>query len=157
MADQEKGKGFSLRKKRRQGGDGAPSEPSNRREGGRPRNNQREAQGATGSSNNDPNGNSTDPRVRSRPRPGGQTSDIVKKRYSIRYNALPDFSNADAPPMPGVPKIPQIFDTDGGRAESPAPKSQGVDLRALNDPSLEAEQCKHINEVRVQQVISDKH
>ena len=88
-------------------------------------------------------GDSTDPRdakSRERSRPGGATSDIIKKRYSIRYNQLPDFSQSDAPPLPGVPKLPQGYAQDGGRDASPAEQNRGADLRALKDSSLRAEE-----------------
>jgi len=88
-------------------------------------------------------GNSTDPRAaksRERSKPGGATSDIIKKRYSIRYNQLPDFSQGDAPPLPGVPTLPQGYSQDGGRDASPAQQNRGADLRALKDSSLRAEE-----------------
>lgn len=88
-------------------------------------------------------GNSTDPRAaksRERSKPGGATSDIIKKRYSIRYNQLPDFGQGDAPPLPGVPKLPQGYGQDGGRDTSPAQQDRGADLRALKDSSLRAEE-----------------
>ena len=90
-----------------------------------------------------PAGDSTDRRPakdRERSRPGGATSDIIKKRYSIRYNQLPDFNQADAPPLPGVPKLPQGYAQDGGRDDSPARQNRGADLRALKDSSLRAEE-----------------
>jgi len=90
-----------------------------------------------------PAGNSTDQRSakdRDRSKPGGATSDIIKKRYSIRYNQLPDFGQGDVPPLPGVPKLPQGYTQDGGREDSPARQNRGADLRALKDSSLRAEE-----------------
>ncbi|KAJ5965192.1 uncharacterized protein N7479_005068, partial [Penicillium vulpinum] len=70
------------------------------------------------------------------------TSDLVKRRYSTRFNTAPEF-DGDAPPVPALPtQVP------GGRGlapaaiprqpspsdpNSPAPK---VDLNALRDPGL---------------------
>ena len=76
------------------------------------------------------------------PRPkmgGGGTSDLVKRRYSTRFNQLPDFSNADAPPVPSLP-IPQ----QKRRSRTPSPTKQGVivDITALKDPHLQVDKCK---------------
>lgn len=77
------------------------------------------------------------------------TSDLVKRRYSTRFNAAPDF-NTSAPPVPALPTSPPTGDgslsppaavprkpspVDGS---APAPK---VDLNALCDPSLPVERC----------------
>lgn len=81
--------------------------------------------------------------ARQRPRPGGQTSDLVKRRYSTRFTTLGDFRNADAPPIPEVPT--------GGSNPSTQQKSQTsstavhkieVDLTALRDTDLRADDCK---------------
>lgn len=74
------------------------------------------------------------------------TSDLVKRRYSTRFNPAPDF-DANAPPVPLLPPQP------GGLAPaaisrkpsasdlaSEAPK---VDLNALRDPSLPVDRCKY--------------
>lgn len=82
----------------------------------------------------------------------GATSDLVKRRYSTRFNAAPDF-DANAPPVPALPPpVPgggygglaaptaisrQPSPADGGAA--PIPK---VDLNALRDPSLPVERCR---------------
>ncbi|CAG8903279.1 unnamed protein product [Penicillium egyptiacum] len=71
------------------------------------------------------------------------TSDLVKRRYSTRFNSAPEF-DSKAPPVPAlptqvpggrgglvpgaIPRIPSPADPN-----SPAPK---VDLNALRDPSL---------------------
>ena len=70
---------------------------------------------------------------------GGGTSDLVKRRYSTRFNQLPDFSNADAPPMPNLP-VPQLK----RRSRTPSPTKQRVtvDVTALKDPTLQADKCK---------------
>ncbi|KGO37610.1 Vacuolar protein sorting-associated protein 51 [Penicillium expansum] len=71
------------------------------------------------------------------------TSDLVKRRYSTRFNGAPEF-DSNAPPVPALPT--QVPGGRGGLApaaiprlpspadpNSPAPK---VDLNALRDPSL---------------------
>lgn len=81
--------------------------------------------------------------ARQRPRPGGHTSDLVKRRYSTRFTTLGDFRNADAPPIPTFPT--------GGSNQSTQQKSQtsstavhkiDVDLDALRDTDLRADDCK---------------
>ena len=73
-----------------------------------------------------------------RPKAGG-TSDLVKRRYSTRFNQLPDFNNADAPPMPNLP-LPQQHRRS--RTPSPAKQKASVDVTALKDPRLQADKCK---------------
>ncbi|GFN18718.1 exocyst subunit EXO84 [Aspergillus tubingensis] len=70
----------------------------------------------------------------------GATSDLVKRRYSTRFNQVPDF-DVSAPPVPGLPKAPATY---GGlsppeTSRRPSTESSGppkVDLNALRDPSL---------------------
>ncbi|KAJ5184079.1 hypothetical protein N7492_001695 [Penicillium capsulatum] len=83
---------------------------------------------------------------RERAAQNGATSDLVKRRYSTRFNA-PDF-DANVPPVPSLPPpaAPGAFGGLGPSAAprqpspfdgaSPAPK---VDLHALRDPSLPVE------------------
>lgn len=70
---------------------------------------------------------------------GGGTSDLVKRRYSTRFTQLPEFSNADAPPVPSLP-VPQ----QKRRSRTPSPTKQkvAVDVAALRDPRLQADNCK---------------
>lgn len=81
--------------------------------------------------------------IRQRPRPGGHTSDLVKRRYSTRFTTLGDFTNADAPPIPSLPSgdlkqpVQPKYQTD--LAQSP---KIDVDLAVLRDTELEAEKCK---------------
>ena len=93
-------------------------------------------------------GNSLDvPRERAQQQQSAATSDLVKRRYSTRFNQLPDFS-AGAPPVPGIPQIPQQY--ANGRGPSPRrPGTAGsrgpqapidVDVNALRDPNLQNEQ-----------------
>lgn len=73
-------------------------------------------------------------------RPGEKTADLIKRRYSTRFAQLPDFNQADAPPLPN------------GRLQAENPKlnlpvpgpaiSVNVDVAALKDPHLDPEKCK---------------
>src|SRR6266498_3124012 len=78
---------------------------------------------------------------------GDDTSDFVKRRYSTRFNALPDFSSG-APPVPGIPSIPARYADQVPRPGSRDRPSTGgsqpirVDLHALRDPALQADKCK---------------
>lgn len=136
MADQEKSKGFSLRKKNErrlppQEKD-RPSPPADRSRNPRRENYERD-------------GDVARPRETSQQRlkARGATSDFVKKRYSVRYNQPPNIGNGDASATPGVPKIPQDF-LPGGTFEDSAfaPKSRGLDQKTLMDPQLDSEQRK---------------
>ena len=73
-----------------------------------------------------------------RPKAGG-TSDLVKRRYSTRFNQLPDFNNVDAPPIPNLP-VPH----QKRRSRTPSPTRQriAIDEVALKDPRLQADKCK---------------
>ena len=136
MADQERSKDFSLRKKHdrgyrdlRQLGNGRPDrhQPSSK---------------SSSQTRPEPEGSSTDPRARPRLRTNDTTSNLVKKRYSIRYNQAPDFSQG-APPVPGIPKIPAAFAQQDGAPDAEAPTAhRGVDIRMLRDPDLQSDQCK---------------
>ncbi|KAL1969188.1 hypothetical protein VTN77DRAFT_442 [Rasamsonia byssochlamydoides] len=78
---------------------------------------------------------------REKPQQSGATSDLVKKRYSSRFNQPPDL-DPDAPPVPSLPQ-----DSKGYGGSSPAGRTpqEGtsqpprVDLKALRDPSLPVE------------------
>ncbi|KAL7915879.1 Cullin repeat-like-containing domain protein [Trichoderma velutinum] len=76
-----------------------------------------------------------------RPRPvgaGGKTSDLVKRRFSSRFNNLPPEFDAAAPPVPSLPPL-ERYNTD---YQPPPPSRAGpgaapvVDLKALRDPNL---------------------
>ncbi|KAL8880089.1 MAG: hypothetical protein Q9198_002433 [Flavoplaca austrocitrina] len=67
---------------------------------------------------------------RERPgRAGGNTADLVKRRYSTRFVQPADFNNTDAPP------IPKLHLPDTGSIPSIT-----VDKAALKDPNLDPEQ-----------------
>ena len=66
------------------------------------------------------------------------TSDLVKRRYSTRFTSLPDFSNADAPPVPSVPTIPAQFAQPDSRPSSSRQNQKlQLDTNALKDPNLQ--------------------
>lgn len=70
------------------------------------------------------------------------TSDLVKRRYSTRFNQVPDF---DAPPpVPGLPPGfgglgPPTASNNGPLNDPSAPPE--VDLNALRDSSLPVDRC----------------
>lgn len=74
------------------------------------------------------------------------TSDLVKRRYSTRFNQVPDF-DASAPPVPGLPPGAAKY----GALAPPATKARPstdksgppvVDLDVLRDPSLPVDRCE---------------
>ncbi|KAF7947782.1 hypothetical protein EAE96_008861 [Botrytis aclada] len=74
-----------------------------------------------------------------RPQPGGKTSDLVKRRYSTRFNNLPSDFDPSAPPLPSVPNLPAQYAPANDRSRGPSPaRGPGlvVDQRALRDPNL---------------------
>lgn len=95
-------------------------------------------------------GQASIPAGRDRAPQSAATSDLVKRRYSTRFNGAPDL-DANAPPVPALPSSPpggygglgppatiprQPSPADG---TAPAPK---VDLDALRDPGLGVERCR---------------
>ena len=72
-------------------------------------------------------------------RPGGNTADLVKRRYSTRFAQLPDFSHADAPPLPNGPSFAK--QQIKGLQASGQTQDISVDIGALRDPHLDAEKC----------------
>ncbi|KAL9611077.1 MAG: hypothetical protein Q9167_004249 [Letrouitia subvulpina] len=67
-------------------------------------------------------------------RHGGNASDLVKRRYSTRFAQLPDFTKAEAPPIPNANFANQQTKQDYLVA-APA-RSINVDVTAFKDPSL---------------------
>jgi exocyst complex component 8 len=81
------------------------------------------------------------PRERNAP---SETSDLVKRRYSTRYNQLPDFSNLDNPPVPSLPGALKRSSQSGSSPRRRSRPSGGshplqVDQDALSDPNLSHE------------------
>ncbi|KAK3688363.1 Cullin repeat-like-containing domain protein [Podospora appendiculata] len=92
------------------------------------------------------------PRQQPRPPPqsSGKTSDLVKRRYSTRFNNIPADFDPTVNPMPSLPNFdryeqpqdrrpPQSRggESGGGGGGGVAPQ---VDVRALRDPKLSADQ-----------------
>lgn len=76
---------------------------------------------------------------RERPQQSGATSDLVKRRYSTRFNQAPDISAA--PPVPSLPT--QVPGAQPSAAKSTASNEPPrVDLNALRDPSLPVDKCE---------------
>ncbi|KAJ8124107.1 hypothetical protein ONZ43_g87 [Nemania bipapillata] len=88
------------------------------------------------------------PVPRQRPPPsGGKTGDLVKRRYSTRFNNFPSDFDAQKPPIPSVPSIPNIdlskYDTSVSVNSRPPPTRNAppiVDPQALRDPRLVPDQ-----------------
>ena len=81
------------------------------------------------------------PRERNAP---SETSDLVKRRYSTRYNQLPDFSNLDNPPVPPLPGALKRQSRSGSSPKRRSRPSGGshplqIDQSALDDPNLSHE------------------
>jgi hypothetical protein len=75
----------------------------------------------------------------------GATSDLVKRRYSTRYNQLPNFE-VDLPAVPGLPSAFAALGAGQQSSASNEPVSSSsqplrVDLNALRDPNLPVDQC----------------
>ncbi|ORY65060.1 exocyst complex component EXO84 [Pseudomassariella vexata] len=94
--------------------------------------------------------NGPPPRPRPAPPGGGNTADLVKRRYSTRFNNLPSDFDASAPPVPALPTFdsskyeqPQTErrpppSRGGGGGSSTGPPT--VDVKALRDPRFVADQ-----------------
>lgn len=122
-AMEDKGKGFSLRQKKSR--QVAPKQIS----GPIPTIPQPASQGPTRPNVNGKVETST-----------ANTSDLVKRRYSTRFTSLPDFSNADAPPIPSIPTLPAQFAQPDSRPSSARQNQQfQLDANALKDPNLQVE------------------
>ncbi|KAI2635107.1 exocyst complex component EXO84 [Xylaria nigripes] len=86
------------------------------------------------------------PRQRPPPSTGGKTGDLVKRRYSTRFNNLPSDFDAERPPMPSIPNIHLAnFNQPPNSRPPPVPvppvpgtdsAQPVVDPKALRDPSL---------------------
>lgn len=84
------------------------------------------------------------PRPRPPPQSSGKTSDLVKRRYSTRFNGVPANFDPTANPMPSLPSLEKYDSQDrrpprsrGGEGSGSAPQ---VDAKALRDPQLQAEE-----------------
>lgn len=85
------------------------------------------------------------PRQRPPPSAGGKTGDLVKRRYSTRFNNLPADFDAEKPPVPAMPDIDlSKYDQSVNARPPPMRGPDGapptVDPKALRDPRLIPEQ-----------------
>ncbi|GKT47277.1 exocyst complex component exo84 [Colletotrichum spaethianum] len=88
------------------------------------------------------------PRLRPPPQAGGgKTSDLVKRRYSTRFNNLPNDFDVNNPPVPAMPSLDKyefrqrrgaLTSSSLGGDTAPAPV---VDIKTLRDPGLVPDQC----------------
>jgi exocyst complex component 8 len=83
------------------------------------------------------------PRQRPPPSTGGKTGDLVKRRYSTRFNNLPSDFDAEKPPVPSIPNIDLSKYDPSVSVNSRPPPTRGpggappvVDPKALRDPRL---------------------
>ncbi|KAK2816738.1 hypothetical protein FQN49_008032 [Arthroderma sp. PD_2] len=76
------------------------------------------------------------PEARNQAQPSGATSDLVKRRYSAKFNTLPGL-DSDAPPVPNLPSGP----IEHFREPAPLGGAQPirVDANALRNPNLPIE------------------
>ncbi|KAL2056453.1 hypothetical protein ABVK25_003477 [Lepraria finkii] len=121
---EDKGKGFSLRqKKSRRGPISGPKQISG------PINTTQQSQKSKPTHPNVNGDTST-----------ASTSDLVKRRYSTRFTNLPDFSNANVPPVPTIPTLPSQFAQSDSRPSTARPGHKvTVDVDALKDNNLQVE------------------
>ncbi|KAI1377655.1 serine/threonine-protein phosphatase pp2a catalytic subunit [Hypoxylon crocopeplum] len=93
------------------------------------------------------------PRQRPPPSTGGKTGDLVKRRYSTRFNNLPSDFDPTAPPVPSLPNFDITkYDQQALRQRPPPSRDGGasgglargipptVDPKALRDPRLVPDQ-----------------
>ena len=123
---EDKGKGFSLRQKKSRRG---PASAGPRQISG-PINTTPQQSASKGPIRPNVNGDT----------PTGNTSDLVKRRYSTRFTNLPDFNNATAPPVPAVPTLPSQF-TQADPRPSTGRQAQKLplDINAFKNDSLPVE------------------
>ncbi|CAF3470002.1 exocyst complex component exo84 [Fusarium graminearum] len=90
----------------------------------------------------DPSQASAQPRPRPPPMAGGKTSDLVKRRYSTRFNQPSSISNGGAPPMPQMPSLANYEPRETVAAARKPPSRSGpgvapvIDIKGLRDPKL---------------------
>ncbi|KAI1108267.1 serine/threonine-protein phosphatase pp2a catalytic subunit [Nemania sp. NC0429] len=85
------------------------------------------------------------PRQRPPPSTGGKTGDLVKRRYSTRFNNLPADFDAEKPPIPAMPDLDLSKYDQSVHARPPPMRGPDgapptVDPKALRDPRLIPEQ-----------------
>lgn len=130
---EEKSKGFSLRQKKssRRPPISGPKQISSTSNNGPTS----QGRGNDIYTNSSTRGTAQKRHTKERPRLGGGTSDLVKRRYSTRFTNVPDFSSSDKPPpVPAIHEQQRLLKNLSQNIE--------VDVKALRDSSLDAEKCK---------------
>ncbi|KPI38418.1 Exocyst complex component exo84 [Cyphellophora attinorum] len=98
------------------------------------------AQASSQSSNKRPDNNLSIPKTE---RTNTETSDLIKRRYSTRYNQLPNFGGGDAPAVPALPSALKRRSGGATSPKRPATREGGapfkVDEDVLSDPNLAAD------------------
>lgn len=92
-------------------------------------------------------GTARPPMPRERTPQNDRTKDLVQRRYSTRFNQLPQDFGAGIPPVPGLPSIPAQYrqappPRDRGRDEPRSGPGIKVDTKALKDPKLRPDECQ---------------
>ncbi|EEY14817.1 exocyst complex component EXO84 [Verticillium alfalfae VaMs.102] len=102
------------------------------------------------------------PQQRQRPpiQPGGgnATSDLVKRRYSTRFGNFPEAGfDVNNPPVPALPTLDKYESREkrGGPPPSRGGAAPTIDLKALRDPNLNADQCGKMMTHHVAGLLSD--
>lgn len=81
------------------------------------------------------------PEARHHAQPSDATADLVKRRYSAKFNTLPGI-DSEAPPVPSLPGEPiEHFAAD--REPTGDAQPIRVDVNALRNPNLPIESCKY--------------
>ncbi|KAK3391037.1 serine/threonine-protein phosphatase pp2a catalytic subunit [Podospora didyma] len=90
------------------------------------------------------------PRLRQRPPQQSKTSDLVKRRYSTRFNNIPNDFDPTANPMPSMPSL-EMYGQSQGRRPPPSrgggdsQKDRMTNTAPLKDPRLVAD--KYVAEI----------
>ncbi|KAM3515796.1 hypothetical protein MY11210_000567 [Beauveria gryllotalpidicola] len=80
------------------------------------------------------------PRLRPPPIAGGKTSDLVKQRYSTRFNNMPLDLEGPIPSVPALPSMDRYDQKDRRPPPSRAGAAPVIDIKALRDPALVPDQ-----------------
>lgn len=123
---EDKGKGFSLRQKKSRRG---PASNAHKQISG-PISNAPQPAASKGPGRPNINGDVST----------ANTSDLVKRRYSTRFNNIPDFNNSNVPPVPTIPSLPHQFaQTDSRPSTARQGQKVPLDVKVLKDSNLQIE------------------
>ena len=80
----------------------------------------------------------------------GSTADLVKRRYSTRFNQAPDFGDSNAPPVPALPSLPNGHGRPSSKGQQTAGPGQqaSLNINALKEPTFQPEKysTSHLSE-----------